>query len=59
MHLGWDAGSHPMVMVKDPMTGEVIGMGEGGSLDLLTGARELELILSDGVRSRTQRITVN
>jgi hypothetical protein len=48
-----------MVMVKDPMTGEVIGMGEGGSLDLLTGARELDLILSDGVRSRTQRITVN
>jgi hypothetical protein len=41
------------------MTGEVIGMGEGGSLDLLTGARELDLILSDGVRSRTQRITVN
>jgi hypothetical protein len=59
VHLGWDAGSHPMVMVKDPMTGEVIGMGEGGSLDLLTGARELDLILSDGVRSRTQRITVN
>jgi hypothetical protein len=45
-------------MVRDPRTGLVVGMGEGGSIDLASDATELELLLSDGVRSQSRRVQV-
>ncbi len=58
VHLSWDAATHPMVMVTDPASGEVIGMVEGGSAELATGATELDLNLSAGVRSVRMRVKV-
>ena len=55
LSLQWDAVAHPMVMVRDARTGEVLSFARGGSMTVATGAGELELIVSDGVQSR--RIT--
>jgi hypothetical protein len=49
--LRWDAAAHPMVMVRDPRSGEVLSFARGGSVTVpATG--DLELVASDGVRSR-------
>jgi hypothetical protein len=49
--LQWDAAAHPMVMVRDARTGEVLSFARGGSVTLpATG--DLELVASDGVGSR-------
>jgi reprolysin-like metallo-peptidase family M12B len=49
--LRWDGARHPEVMIRDPRTGEVLGFARGGAALLHTDAPELELVLSDGVRS--------
>jgi hypothetical protein len=47
----WDHRRHPEVMVRDPRTGEILGFARGGTAMFHTEAPELELVLSDGVRS--------
>ena len=47
----WDAGTHPMIVVRDPDTGEVLSMARDGRVRVLTGKAELDLVVSDGVRS--------
>ena len=59
VRLTWDAHSHPTVMVKEVASGETIAVAEGGSMDLYTDAAELELTLSDGIRSLTHRLRVH
>ncbi len=54
--LRWDAAAYPMVMVRDPVTGEVLAFARGGQTDVRTGRHELDLLLSDGVRSRSVRV---
>jgi hypothetical protein len=54
----WDAGAHPMVMVRDAETGEVLSFARGGSIQLASNKREVDLVLSDGVRSRVSRVRV-
>jgi hypothetical protein len=54
-HLSWDPMAHPKVLVRDPRTGEVISIADGGSLDVVTDATELDVTFSDGVNS-TRRI---
>ena len=49
--LTWDAGAHPLVMVRDAATGEVLSFAKGGALVLKTRAKNLELTLSSGVAS--------
>ena len=49
--LTWDAGAHPLVMVRDAATGEVLSFAKGGVLVLKTRAKNLELTLSSGVAS--------
>lgn len=58
VHLGWDAERHPRVIVKDAATGENLALAEGGSIELATEARSLELLLSDGLRTRKVGVTV-
>jgi hypothetical protein len=48
----WDAGAHPMVLVKDRATGRGLGIGRNGDFSFHTEAEELELHFSDGVSSR-------
>jgi hypothetical protein len=56
--LRWDAAAHPMVMVRDPSTGEILSFARGGVVDLPTAGRALDVGLSDRVGSRTVRVTV-
>jgi hypothetical protein len=54
----WDASTHPMIMVRDPDTGEVLAFARGGRAQVSTGKRALDLVISDGVRSRGMRMSV-
>ena len=57
VRLDWNAATHPMVMVRDAATGEVLSFARGGSMNVMraNAGGELELIFSDGVRSTTRR----
>lgn len=54
----WDASTYPMVMVRDARTGDILSLARGGAADFRAGAGEVELVLSDGVRSSTRRVPV-
>ena len=56
--LRWDATAHPMVMVRDPATGEILSFARGGVVDLPTAQRALDVVLSDRVGSRSVRVAV-
>ncbi|MFH1843302.1 MAG: zinc-dependent metalloprotease family protein [bacterium] len=51
VRIEWNAAACPMVMVRDPDSGEVLSFARGGSVSLPTLRSDLELIASDGVRS--------
>ena len=51
----WDREQHPAVMVRDVTTGQVLTIGRTGEVRLPNVAGEVELILSDGVRSERIR----
>ena len=57
--LHWDAQAHPMVMVRDPDTGEVLSFARGGTADIATARGELDVIVSDEVGSRQVRVAVS
>ncbi len=57
--LEWDAATHPMVLVRDPATGQVLSFARGGRTEIHTTRRELDVVISDGVRSRTARVRGN
>lgn len=52
----WDTSAAPVVMVRDPVSGQVLSIGRGGRVEVETGAAELELLLSNGVASTVQRL---
>lgn len=54
----WDGASYPAALIRDARTGEVLSIGRGGKADIESDARELDVVLSDGVRSHTQRVSV-
>jgi hypothetical protein len=56
--LRWDASAHPMLMVRDPVTGEVLSFARGGRSEIVTDRGELDLQLSSGVRGRSMRLAV-
>jgi hypothetical protein len=56
--LRWDARAHPMIMVRDTETGEVLSLARGGDAQLSTLKGHLDLVLSDGVKSRVKRVAV-
>ncbi len=47
----WDAVTHPVVMLRDTKTGEVRGFLRGGDATIEDVPENLELQLSDGVKS--------
>jgi hypothetical protein len=47
-----------MVLVRDTESGEVLSFARGGETELFTGKREVELIMSSGVRSQLRRMPV-
>jgi hypothetical protein len=56
--LRWDAAAHPMIMVRDPDTGEVLSFARGGEAEVATRKAAVDLVMSDGVGSRTVRVAV-
>ena len=48
----WDATSEPMAMVRDASTGEVLAFARGGRVEIPTTAAQLEVHVSDQIRSR-------
>jgi hypothetical protein len=52
----WDAAAHPMIMVRDVRTGEVLSFARGGSVVVPADGSEVELVMSDGVRSRSATV---
>jgi hypothetical protein len=56
--LRWDARAHPMLMVRDPETGEVLSFARGGAADIATDKAELDLVVSNQVGSEQVRVPV-
>ncbi|MDQ6829292.1 MAG: hypothetical protein M3081_10545, partial [Gemmatimonadota bacterium] len=54
----WDATSHPMVMVRDAASGQVLSFGRNGTATVANNGGDLELVFSDRVHSTSQRISV-
>ncbi len=57
--LTWDAAVHPMIMVRDPRTGHVLSFARGGRARVWTDKSELDLVLSNGVRSQAMRRAIS
>ena len=58
MRIRWDASRAPVVLVRDPATGQVISFARGGQADLVTTRRDLSLSVSDRVGGRELRVLV-
>lgn len=56
--LKWERAEHPMVLVREAATGQVLSFARGGGVDVHTDAAELELLFSDGVRTAGRRVRV-
>lgn len=58
VRLQWDGATHPMVMVRDRTTGQVVALVRHGHADIVVGGGDLELLFSDGVRSAARAVRV-
>jgi hypothetical protein len=57
--LSWNSTAHPMVMVRDPETGEVLSFARGGNSRLVTQKGAIDLEMSDGVKSQRVRLAIS
>jgi hypothetical protein len=57
--LRWDAARYPMIMIRDPDTGEVLSFGRGGTALVGTGKAVLDVDVSDGLRSQRVRLAIS
>ena len=58
VRLRWNPRATPMIMVRDVATGEVLSLARGGDVTLPGVRGEVELVLSDGIRSRVKRVSL-
>ena len=56
--LEWDAAAQPVAMVRDPVTGHVLGFARGGHAEIATGRDDIEVQLSSGVGGVPTRVGV-
>ena len=56
--LRWDATRHPLLVVRDPATGQILSLARNGATEVLTARGELALTASNRVRSRDLRVAV-
>jgi hypothetical protein len=54
----WGATGARMALIRDGRTGEILSFARGANAQIRTGAADLEVILSDGVRSTTRTVRV-
>ena len=50
VELEWDPRVFPVAWVRNPLSGQVVGMVESGRLDLSLWSHDVEILLSDGIR---------
>jgi hypothetical protein len=56
IRISWSPVEYPLLMVRDASTRAVLALLSGGTAVVQTDAAELEIIASDGVRSRMERV---
>ena len=56
--LRWDASRSPMVVVRDPRTGQILSFARGGRAEVATDEPELALSVSNRLQSRDARVRV-
>jgi hypothetical protein len=56
--LSWDAEAEPLVVVRNAATGVILSLARGGRVELPTEADALDLLLTDGIRSRALHLPV-
>ncbi len=56
LELSWNPAAHPLVMVRDAETGEVLAFARGGRTTVAAVGAEVELVFADGLRSAVRRI---
>jgi hypothetical protein len=56
--LRWNAAAHPMVMVRDGETGQVLSFAREGDVELPISSRQVDLVLSNGLKSRLKRVRI-
>jgi hypothetical protein len=54
--LTWDATLHPMVLVRDAASGEILSFARGGAVRLPPAALRIDATFSNGTRGRTVRL---
>jgi hypothetical protein len=58
IRLRWNAERNPMIVVRDERSGAILSFARGGDVHVTTTAAQVEVNMSDGVRSITRRILV-
>ncbi|HEX5634327.1 MAG TPA: hypothetical protein VFX50_13900, partial [Gemmatimonadales bacterium] len=56
VRLEWDAAASPMALVRDAASGAIVSFARGGAVELEAAPRTLDVVLSDGARSRAVRV---
>ena len=52
----WDATIARVAMIRDARSGQVLSFSRGGAVDVRTASDDLDITLSDGVKSTRSRI---
>lgn len=58
VRLQWNAAENPVLMVRDGRTGEILSFARGGDAHVTTSAAEVEVNMSNGVKSTMRRVVV-
>ena len=53
--VSWDQAQYPMAVVRDAASGEIMAFVRNPGDVIITNGRKVELVFSDGVRSRVER----
>jgi hypothetical protein len=56
--LRWDPGVYSMAIAKDAETGEIVSFARNGELPVPSTSAAIDVLVSDGVRSASRRVTV-
>jgi hypothetical protein len=59
VRLRWNAAANPVILVRDPDSGEVLSFARGGDARVMTAKGAVDLNLSDGVRSQRLRRAIS
>lgn len=56
VEITWDAARTPLLVIRDPDTGEILSLARGGRVTLPVRPTRMEAVASDGVRSRAEAV---